>query len=77
MTRTTDSLAATPDVPAALHADVGRFDLHAGALRLSLRPDLGESVSGLWHRGTPTSHSATLQPVERLDASMALAVTVL
>lgn len=29
------------------------FELHAGALRLVLRPDLGGCVAGLWHRETP------------------------
>ena len=29
------------------------FELHAGALRLGLRPDLGGSIAGLWHRDTP------------------------
>ena len=29
------------------------FELHAGALRLALRPDLGGCIAGLWHRGTP------------------------
>ena len=27
-----------------------RFELHAGALRLVLRPDLGGCIAGLWHR---------------------------
>ena len=35
--------AATVDAP---------FELHVGALRLALRPDLGGSVAGLWHRET-------------------------
>jgi aldose 1-epimerase len=29
------------------------FELHAGALRLGLRPDLGGSIAGLWHRDAP------------------------
>ncbi len=29
------------------------FELHAGALRLALRPDLGGCIAGLWHRATP------------------------
>ncbi len=29
------------------------FELHAGALRLALRPDLGGCVAGLWHRHLP------------------------
>jgi aldose 1-epimerase len=28
------------------------FELHAGALRLALRPDLGGCIAGLWHRET-------------------------
>ena len=33
------------------------FELHAGALRLALRPDLGGSVAGLWHRDTAVLRS--------------------
>ena len=33
------------------------FELHAGALRLALRPDLGGCVAGLWHRETPIMRS--------------------
>jgi len=33
------------------------FELHAGALRLALRPDLGGSIAGLWHRDTPVLRS--------------------
>ena len=33
------------------------FELHAGALRLALRPDLGASIAGLWHRDTPILRS--------------------
>ena len=33
------------------------FELHAGALRLALRPDLGGSIAGLWHRDTPILRS--------------------
>lgn len=29
------------------------FELHAGALRLALRPDLGGCIAGLWHRDVP------------------------
>jgi aldose 1-epimerase len=42
------------------------FELHAGALRLALRPDLGGCISGLWHRDTPILRStepAALQAV--------------
>ncbi len=33
------------------------FELHAGALRLAMRPDLGSAVAGLWHRDTPILRS--------------------
>ena len=33
------------------------FELHAGALRLALRPDLGGCIAGLWHRTTPILNS--------------------
>jgi aldose 1-epimerase len=33
------------------------FELHAGALRLALRPDLGGCAAGLWHGDTPVWHS--------------------
>jgi aldose 1-epimerase len=33
------------------------FELHAGALRLAVRPDLGGAVAGLWHRDTPILRS--------------------
>ncbi|MBP5990069.1 MAG: aldose 1-epimerase [Piscinibacter sp.] len=38
------------------------FELHAGALRLALRPDLGGCIAGLWHRETPILRS--VEPVE-------------
>lgn len=34
------------------------FELHAGALRLALRPDIGGSIAGLWHRDQPVLRSA-------------------
>ncbi len=34
------------------------FELHVGALRLALRPDLGGAVAGLWHRETPILRSS-------------------
>ena len=34
-----------------------RFELHAGALRLALRPDLGGCIAGLWHGDTPVLRS--------------------
>lgn len=33
------------------------FELHAGALRLAVRPDLGGAVAGLWHGDTPVLRS--------------------
>ena len=33
-------------------ASTPSFELHAGALRLALRPDLGGCIAGLWHRDT-------------------------
>lgn len=47
MTTTMNDVAARAD----------RLDLHAGALRLALRADLGGSVAGLWHRDTPVLQS--------------------
>jgi aldose 1-epimerase len=38
------------------------FELHAGALRLALRPDLGGCIAGLWHRDTPILRG--VQPAE-------------
>ena len=34
------------------------FELHAGALRLALRPDLGGCIAGLWHRDTAVLRSS-------------------
>ena len=42
------------------------FELHAGALRLALRPDLGGCIAGLWHRETPILRS--VEPVELATA---------
>lgn len=33
------------------------FELQAGDLRLAVRPDLGGSIAGLWHRTTPLMRS--------------------
>jgi aldose 1-epimerase len=33
------------------------LELNSGALRLALRPDLGASIAGLWHGGTPVMRS--------------------
>ena len=34
------------------------FELHAGALRLAVRADLGGAVAGLWHGETPILRSS-------------------
>ncbi len=47
----------------------GRFELHAGALRLALRADAGACVAGLWHRDTPVLRSVA--PAELDDVSQA------
>ena len=44
---------ARSDAAASAHT----IELHAGALRLALRPDLGGSLAGLWHRDTPILRS--------------------
>ncbi len=46
------------------------FELHAGALRLALRPDLGGCIAGFWHRDTPILRST--EP-DALSASRASA----
>ena len=38
-------------------ASTPSFELHAGALRLALRPDLGGCIAGFWHRETPILRS--------------------
>jgi len=53
--------------PTTTAADTA-FELHAGALRLAVRPDLGGSIAGLWHRDTPILRStepAQLQSARR------------
>ena len=41
-------------------------ELHAGALRLAVRPDLGGTVAGLWHRETPILRST--EPAALVDS---------
>ena len=55
----------TPEISVSAAA-AGRFDLHAGALRLALRADLGGCIAGLWHRGTPVLRSAEPGSLERV-----------
>jgi aldose 1-epimerase len=47
------------------------FELHVGALRLALRPDLGGAVAGLWHGETPILRS--IEPA-RLESSRQSAI---
>jgi len=51
------------------------FELHAGALRLALRPDLGGCIAGLWHRDTPILRSTepAVLTASRLAGSYPLA----
>ena len=42
------------------------IELHAGALRLALRPDLGGSIAGLWHRHLPVLRCT--EPAELVGA---------
>jgi aldose 1-epimerase len=50
------------------------FELHAGALRLALRPDLGGCIAGFWHRDTPILRSTepSLLTASRPSASFPL-----
>ena len=50
------------------------FELHAGALRLALRPDLGGCIAGFWHRETPILRSTepALLTASRPSASFPL-----
>ena len=45
------------------------FELHAGALRLALRPDLGGSIAGFWHRDTPILRSTDPAALETARTS--------
>lgn len=38
-------------------SSIPSFELHAGALRLAVRPDLGGAIAGLWHRDSPILRS--------------------
>ena len=48
--------------------------LHAGDLRLALRPDLGGAIAGLWHAGRPVLRSTEPEALEgvRLGGGFAL-----
>ena len=45
------------------------FELHAGALRLAVRPDLGGCIAGLWHRDQPILRSTEPAALESSRAS--------
>ncbi len=45
------------------------FELHAGALRLALRPDLGGCIAGLWHRELPVLRSSEPALLDKSRAS--------
>ncbi|HWI09816.1 MAG TPA: aldose 1-epimerase [Burkholderiaceae bacterium] len=45
------------------------FELHAGALRLALRPDLGGCIAGLWHRDAPVLRSTEPEALSGSRAS--------
>ena len=53
---TGDAADAAPPFAATAPAGAS-FELHVGALRLALRPDLGGTVTGLWHGTTPILRS--------------------
>ncbi len=50
-------------------SDKPLFELHAGALRLALRPDLGGCVAGLWHRHLPVLRCTEPTALESSRAS--------
>jgi aldose 1-epimerase len=45
-----------------------KLELHAGALRLAVRPGFGGSIAGLWHHDTPVMRST--EPAELTGARM-------
>jgi aldose 1-epimerase len=45
------------------------FELHAGALRLALRPDLGGCIAGLWHQEDPVLRSTAPAALEKSRTS--------
>ncbi len=50
-------------------AQQGTFELHAGALRLALRADLGGCIAGLWHGDTPVMRSTEPRALEASSGS--------
>jgi len=57
---------ASPVTTAPGAAEAASFELHAGALRLAVRADLGGAVAGLWHGDTPILRSS--EPAELASA---------
>src|SRR6185295_18224302 len=51
-----ERLPGSSMTPTTTAADAA-FELHAGALRLAVRADLGGCIAGLWHRDTPILRS--------------------
>lgn len=49
-------MSATTE-PSPGHEARGALELRAGELRLAVRADLGGSIAGFWHRGTPILRS--------------------
>jgi aldose 1-epimerase len=61
------SAAGPPNADAAPRGDdrPGGVELHAGDLRLALRPDLGGCIAGLWHGALPVLRSTEPGVLER------------
>jgi aldose 1-epimerase len=57
MTESTATLGSRGGAVASV-SEEGSFELHAGALRLAVRADIGGAIAGLWHRGTPILRSS-------------------
>ena len=58
MTDVVEPDASTAASRRARAVDAAPFELHAGALRLAVRADLGGAVAGLWHGETPILRSS-------------------
>jgi aldose 1-epimerase len=62
------SLPSTPEDSMPTSASPS-FELHAGALRLALRPDLGGCIAGLWHHNVAILRSTEPAQLETSRAS--------
>ena len=71
MTPTLTIVRCPRGAPCSLGGRAGtvNHELHAGALRLAFRPDLGGAVAGLWHRETPILRSTEPDALEGARAS--------